>query len=201
MHSGATVLRIAAAILLSTITAVPAGICLGLSGKWKSFFSPLVYILYTVPKISVYPLAIILLGLNSRAAVFIMSLVLFFQILIAVRDKSSRISRQYFLSLASIGGRKMDNLRYIVIPSVLTSYFTALRIGISAAIAVAFFTESASPSSYGLGNFVMTSWSIIDYPMMAAGIAATAAVGIVLYSIAGYLERRFVPWGRTGKKY
>ena len=121
------------------------------------------------------------------------SLTVFFQVLVAVRDSVKIVPESAVLSIRSLGGSRWDEYRHVVIPATMPAVFTSLRIGVGTAIAVLFIAEAMAGST-GLGYFIMQSWSMVNYPRMFAGIIALALLGVVLYAIFDIIERRLTRW-------
>jgi NitT/TauT family transport system permease protein len=194
-HALASLLRIAAALALAFSAAVPLGLLLGRVRAADRILTPLAYLLYPVPKIALLPVIMLLFGLTDASRVAVVFLVLFFQVLVAVRDGVRGIPAQYFLFLRSLGGRRLDTLRYVVWPSLLPPLLTALRIGTGTALAVLFFAETFA-TRYGLGYFTVESWMRTAYTDMFAGILGLGLLGFGLFRGIDALQRRLCRWRR-----
>ncbi|MDA8097367.1 MAG: ABC transporter permease, partial [Clostridia bacterium] len=75
----------------------------------------------------------------------------------------------------------------------LPDVFTALRIVTGTAIAVLFISETFV-SREGLGYFILDAWSRSKWDEVYAGIIAMGMLGIVLYGILDFLDRRVCRW-------
>ena len=84
--------RVVAGIALAMLLAVPAGLILGQSPRLNRLFSPIVYITYPIPKIVFLPVILLLLGIGDASKIFIIFLILFFQILVVVRDQAAALT-------------------------------------------------------------------------------------------------------------
>jgi NitT/TauT family transport system permease protein len=186
--------RVVASILLSMLAAVPAGLVLGQSQRLNRLFSPLVYIIYPIPKIVFLPLILLFLGIGDRSKVFIIFLILFFQILVVVRDQASALRPELIYSVRSLGAGRRALFRFVYLPATIPAALTALRISVGTAIAVLFFAESFATTS-GLGYYIIVeSWGRLAYPEMYAGVVAMSILGLLLYFVIDRLERRLAPW-------
>ena len=192
-HLGASFLRVLGALALSAATAVPLGLVMGRNSLVDRALSPIAYLLYPVPKVALLPILLILLGAGDVTRVVLVALVLFFQMLLAVRDGVRRIDSRFFLSIDSLGAGSWDRLRYVIWPAVFPRLLTALRIGSGTALAVLFFAETFF-TRYGLGFFIVDSWMKLAYPEMLAGIVMIALLGLFLFSVIDRLEARFTRW-------
>jgi ABC-type nitrate/sulfonate/bicarbonate transport system permease component len=176
------------------LTAVPAGLVLGQSSTLNRLISPLVYILYPIPKIVFLPVILLLLGIGNTSKVFIIVLILFFQILVVVRDEASALRPELIYSVRSLGAGRRALFRFVYLPATLPAALTALRVSIGTAIAVLFFAESFATNS-GLGYYIIVeSWGRLAYAEMYAGVMAMSLLGLLLYVAADRLERWLAPW-------
>jgi NitT/TauT family transport system permease protein len=187
--------RVLASIAISLIAAVPLGLMLGREDKYDRFFAPMLYLTYPIPKIVFLPLVMVMFGLGDFSKIFLITLVVFFQILVTTRDAARHVSQGIILSVLSLGATKRDLYRHVIWPAIIPDLFTALRIGSGTAIAVLFFAESIA-SSEGLGYYLMDAWSRYAYPEMFAGIIAMGILGYSLYLLIDMLDRRICGWKR-----
>ena len=186
--------RVIASIVVSVLTAAPAGLVLGQSPRLNRLFSPIVYIVYPIPKIVFLPIILLFLGIGNTSKVFIIFIILFFQILVVVRDQASALRPELIYSVRSLGAGRRALFRFVYLPATLPAALTALRISIGTAIAVLFFAESFATTS-GLGYYIIVeSWGRLAYPEMYAGVIAMSLLGLLLYFVVDGLERRLAPW-------
>jgi len=186
--------RVLAAIVLAVLTAVPIGLGLGQTPTLNRVFSPLIYIAHPIPKIVFLPIILILLGAGDVSKIFIIGIILFFQILVVVRDEATQLRPELLLSVRSIGAGRRALFRFVYIPATIPAVLTALRISVGTAVAVLFFAESFATTS-GLGYYILVeSWGALRYPQMYAGVLAMSLLGLLLYFVIDALDRRLVPW-------
>jgi NitT/TauT family transport system permease protein len=190
--------RVIAAIVLSVLTAVPAGLGLGQIRALNRLFSPLIYIAHPIPKIVFLPVILVLFGSGDGSKVFLIALILFFQILVVVRDEAADLRPELILSVRSIGAGRRALFRYVYLPASLPAVLTALRVSVGTAIAVLFIAETYATSS-GLGYYIIVeSWGALRYAQMYAGVLAMSLLGLALYFAVDGLDRRLCPWREGG---
>ena len=186
--------RVLASIVISMLVAVPVGLILGQSPRLNRIFSPVIYIVYPIPKIVFLPIILLFLGIGNTSKIFIIFLILFFQILVVVRDQASILRPELIYSVRSLGAGRRALFRFVYLPATIPAALTALRVGIGTAIAVLIFAESFATTS-GLGYYIIVeSWGRLAYPEMYAGVVAMSVLGLLLYFAADALERRLAPW-------
>ena len=192
-HCTASILRVTAAMAISLILGVPAGILLGVNRTCKSVFSPLLYFIYPIPKVAFLPVFMLLFGLGDASKIILIIFIILFQIMLSVRDGVDRIPRLYFKVMESFCVTGWQRYRYLVVPAILPQLFSALRISIGISLASLFFAENYA-TEYGIGYYIMSAWTKMNYVEMFAGILALGLTGIVLYQILDRLERACAPW-------
>jgi len=190
LHLLASTGRVLAAIGLAVITAVPVGLGLGQIPRLDRIFSPLIAIVYPIPKIVFLPVIYVLMGITDVSKIFLIALIIFFQILVVVRDEAANLHPELILSVRSLGAGRRALFRYVYFPASLPAVLTALRVSTATAIAVLFIAEQ-SLTTYGLGYFIVVeTYQVLRYPQMYTGILAMSLLGLSLYFIFNNLELR-----------
>ena len=147
-----------------------SGLILGQSPSLNRFFSPIVYITYPIPKIVFLPVILLLFGIGDTSKIFIIFIILFFQILVVVRDQAAALRPELIYSVRSLGAGRRALFRFVYLPATVPAALTALRVSIGTAVAVLFFAESFATTS-GLGYYIISdSWQRLAYPEMYAGV-------------------------------
>lgn len=186
--------RVLASITLGIVAAAPLGIAIGQSASLSRLLSPLIYLLYPIPKVVFVPVAILFLGLGDLAKILIIFLIIFFQILVLVRDQAAALRPELILSVRSLGAGRRALFRFVYLPATLPAIFTAIRQSTGTAIAVLYVAELFA-TKYGLGYYIyITGSTLFDYPAMYAGILAMSLLGLGLYFGVDWLEKKFCPW-------
>lgn len=194
IHFAVSLWRVTAGMVLSVLVAAPAGLAIGGSKTLNRIFSPFIYLLYPIPKVVLVPVVILFLGIGDVAKIAILFLILFFQILVLVRDQASGIAPQLIQSLRSLGAGRRALFRFVYLPASLPAILTALRQSIGTAVAVLYITE-LSATKYGLGYFIYYKGStLLDYPAMYAGVIAMSILGLGMYFSVDWLERKWCQW-------
>lgn len=191
LHFLASAARVLTSIIISVLLAVPIGLILGQSRKLNRLISPVIAVLYPIPKIVFLPIVYVLMGISDFSKIFLISLILFFQILVVVRDEAMKLPEDLILSAKSLGAGRLGLYFFIYGPASIPGILTSIRISISTAIAVLFLAEQ-SLTEYGLGYFIIVkSYQILRYREMYAGILAISLLGAIFYLAIGLLEKKF----------
>ena len=186
--------RVVASTFLAIVLAAPAGLVLGQSKKLNSLFSPLIYLLYPIPKVVFVPVVLLLLGIGDLPKIVIIFLILFFQVLVLVRDQAAALRPELIQSVRSLGAGRRALFRFVYLPASLPAVLTALRQSVGTAVAVLYVAELFATQK-GLGYYIYFNGStLFNYPAMYAGIVAMSLLGLGLYFTVDWLERRLCPW-------
>ena len=167
-HAAASLLRLIAGIGAGLIIALPAGIWAGVSSTGDRLLSPVVYVLYPLPKIAFLPVFMVIFGLGNLSKILLLFSVLVFQLILAARDGVKDIPVEYHRAARMLGLSRKRRFFALYLPSTYVGMFAALRISIGIGIAVLFLAENYA-TSYGMGYFIMNNWVMINYPRMFAG--------------------------------
>jgi len=192
-HLMVSLLRVMGAITFAFFPALILGIIAGVNARADAMISPVMYVLFPVPKIALLPVILLFLGLGNASKVFLVSLIVFFPFYLNIRDETHGLSRRYFDSLYSLGGNRFDLLRHIILPAILPRIFSTIRLGLGTAIAVLFLAETFATRE-GIGWFIMDAWSRLSYEQMYAGIVALSLAGLILFGIMDILESGLCRW-------
>lgn len=181
LHFLASAARVLAAVLLATIFAAPLGLALGQMPRLDRVVGPLIAIIYPIPKIIFLPVIYVLMGITDFSKITLIAIIIFFQILVVVRDEASGLRRELILSVRSLGAGRRALFRYVYLPASLPAVLTALRVSVGTAVAVLFIAEQ-SLTSYGLGYYIVVeTYQVLLYKEMYTGIMAMGLLGMILY--------------------
>ncbi len=194
LHFAASLWRVLAGMFLSVVTAVPAGLGIGGSKQLNRIFSPVIYLLYPIPKVVFVPVVLLFLGVGDLAKITVIFLILFFQITVLVRDQAAGLAPQLLQSLRSLGAGRRALFRFVYMPASLPAILTALRQSVGTAVAVLYIAELFATRK-GLGYYIYYQGStLLDYPAMYAGVLAMSLLGLGLYFTVDWMERKLCPW-------
>lgn len=186
--------RVTAGMVISVVLAAPAGLLIGQSEKLYRMFSPVVYILYPIPKVVFVPILMLFFGVGDLAKIILIFIILFFQIIVLVRDQAASIPPQLISSLRSLGAGRRALFRFVYLPASMPAILTALRQSIGTAVAVLYIAELFATQK-GLGYYIYFNGStLMDYPAMYAGVIAMSVLGLGLYFGVDILDRVLCRW-------
>lgn len=193
-HFLASLWRVLASTALAILIAAPLGLILGQSKRLNQVISPVIYLVYPIPKVVLVPIILLIFGIGDLPKIAIIFLILFFQILVLVRDQAAGLRPELIQSVRSIGAGRRALFRFVYIPASLPAVLTALRQSIGTAVAVLYIAELFA-TQQGLGYYIFLNGStLFNYPAMYVGVVAMSILGLGLYFSVDWLESRFCNW-------
>ncbi len=181
--------RLLAGLALGALIGAPIGLAAGMMPQVDRFVSPVLYILFPVPKIVFLPVLFVFFGLGGQAKVILIVIAVAFQMMVTMRDAARAVPVGQIEAMRSLGGNERLVFFHVVVPATLPYLFSGLRVSTGTAVAILFIGESMAGST-GLGYYIMHSWSMLEYARMFSGIVALAVVGVGLYEVFDLAERK-----------
>ena len=185
--------RIVAGVLISILIGIPLGLCMGYFKAVDKILSPIIYFTYPIPKIALLPVVMLLFGLGDTSKILMLVMIIIYQIIISSRDAVKAIPKELYYSMISLGSSKFKIFKDIVLPASATGILTSIRISLGTAVSILFFTETFG-TEYGMGYFIMDSWTRINYVDMYTGIVVLSLMGFFLFVTIDIVEKFLCPW-------
>lgn len=193
IHSLYSLWRIGAGLLLAVAVGLPLGVIMGYFPQTDRFLAPVVYLTYPIPKIALLPILMLLFGVGELSKIFMIFLIIVFQVVVAVRDGIRAIPNETYYPLYSLGASFKDIFFEVLWPASLPKFITAIRVALATAISVLFFTETFG-TQYGMGYFIMDAWLRVNYLEMYSGIVVLSLLGLILFTTIDLIERNACHW-------
>jgi len=195
LHSLASLLRILTGIGIAMVIGIPVGVCLGVSKRFGYLFSPFLYFLYPVPKVAFLPVFMLLFGLGNTSKIILIIWIIIFQIILSVRDGIAQIPKLQYKVMDSFQASTWQKYRFLIIPAILPQIFSGLRISLGISLASLFFAENYA-TVYGIGYYIISAWTKMNYVEMFSGIITLGIMGVLLYMFLDEIEGKVVPWNK-----
>lgn len=156
---------------------------------------PYVIALQAMPKIALVPLIITWLGFGMASKVAQAGLLTFFPVFINAVVGLSVVAEYTEPLMRSLTASRWQTFRYLRLPSALPSIFAGLKTGLTFALIGAVVSEMIG-ARRGLGMILVRYQAGFDIEFMYAVIVVMAIIGLLLFVLIGWLDRRVVFWRR-----
>lgn len=142
--------RVLLGFLIATCLGIPIGIAMGRSMTIKLLLQPIFKILAPIPGVAWVPLAILWFGLGDDAAIFIIIVSAITPIVINTIQGVESIDNKLEDVMFMMGATKWQNIKMLVIPSVIPYMVTGFKLGLGYAWRVVIAAEMVGVPN-GLG--------------------------------------------------
>jgi ABC-type nitrate/sulfonate/bicarbonate transport system permease component len=181
-------------LVAGNIIGTAMGISMGLIRPLRAALDPLFSALYTVPKLAILPLLLLLLGLGEQPRIIVVAIGSFFIAWITMIEATLGIAHGYLETAESLDLTKTQRLRLVIFPAVLPDYFVGLRISVGNAVLLIVGVEFVMGGA-GIGSLIWNSWQIFATERMYAGIICVGLLGYGLTKAVKLAAKVAVPWG------
>jgi NitT/TauT family transport system permease protein len=184
-----TILALVLGILIGSFV----GLLLGYLPAIAEVLEPIMVGLNSMPRVALAPIIIVWfgLGLPSKAflGLFTVFFVIFFNTFFGVRSVDPELVK----AVRAMGATSTQIIRLVIIPSVLTWIFAALRSSVSYALSGVVVGEFVG-SSRGLGYRMAIAAGVLDTARVFAILLVIGLVSSILITIASRVERHLLRW-------
>src|SRR5215218_1678511 len=132
--TGVSLLRIGVGFLLGGIPAIVVGLMMGISPAIRALVQPIAAAIYPIPKIALFPLIIVALGIGEASKIFTIAISVFFLVVLNVAGSVLQVDAQYFEVARSFGANRRDLFWTVALPGSLPGIMTSIKLGMGFAL-------------------------------------------------------------------
>jgi NitT/TauT family transport system permease protein len=193
-HLLETAKAFAAALVIAAVLGLTIGLVLGLGKLAGDVFEPMLIALYSIPKVTLYPILLLSFGLGLSAKIAFGALHGFIPVALFTMNAARNI-RPIFLKTGRVMKlSRWQSIRKIVVPAALPEIFTGLRVGFSLTMIGTVLGEMFA-SQRGLGYLLMNAIGLHNVDIIMAItlmlVIFAAVISIALLAIDQHLHKRF----------
>jgi NitT/TauT family transport system permease protein len=185
--------RLAVGFLVGGIPALIIGVVMGLNSTLRAMIDPLIAATYPIPKSSILPLALLVLGLGEASKIFMVAIGVFYPIAMNAMAGVREINRVYLDVGHNFKASRWDVFRTIALPGAMPMIMTGIKLGVGMGLVLIAIAEMVGAKS-GLGYLIWNAWETFAVDQMYVGLFVIALIGFALTLILNELEKVFVPW-------
>lgn len=146
--------EVGGAILLAALLGVPLGILWGSRKSWLEIVEPLILYAAVVPKIVIFPVFILLLGIDVQSKLAVGAIAAFFPISLLTIAGMREVKKVYVEVARTVGATPFQIATKVYLPAIAGQVFTGIRIGLGAAVTGALLAETKIAKA-GLGFLIV----------------------------------------------
>jgi NitT/TauT family transport system permease protein len=192
-HLEATFSAALGGLALGILVGVLLGVAAALVPFIAELLEPVMSVLNAIPRVILAPLFVIWLGvgLASKVALsfILVAVLIFFTVFTGIRQVDRRLVER----VITLGGDRRALVRHVYLPSVAAWVLGNLKIAVGFAFTGACVGEFVA-ATHGLGYLLSFAQSTYNAALMFALILLILVVVLLIFSIAGRLERYLLRW-------
>ncbi|TRW99410.1 ABC transporter permease [Paracoccus sp. M683] len=186
--------------VIATTIGFTLGVLVGETKFGERALLPYLVAIDTMPKVAFAPLFIAWLGFDIASKVALAAFIATFPIVVATAAGLYAASENERMLFKAMGATRMQTLLRLKLPTGLPYMFTGLKIAAVGVMAGAITGEFLGGGK-GFGALIRQSASQMDTPRVFALILYLSLLGLLLYFVVVWAQRKFVFWNkdeRTG---
>jgi NitT/TauT family transport system permease protein len=187
-HTGLTLLEAGAGFAISAVLGIALSAGIANSRFLERGILPYVIVSNAVPIIAIVPLLTIWLGFGIATKIVIAAIITFFPIVTNTTRGLNAADPRILDLMHSINATRRQVFFKVQLPSALPFIFAGFKIAASLSLVGAVVGEFYG-ADRGLGYVVITAATQLRTDLLFVAIFVLAVVGIVTFSVFGWLER------------
>ena len=195
-HLWVSLHEIGVGFLIAAILGVGFGLFIGARIFWSDVFEPVFLYLAATPKIILFPVCLMLFGLDKGSKVAIGAIAGFFPIVVTIITGARETSPILLRVARSFRGSPWQIYTKVYFPSILRHLFAGLRLGMGATITGTLLGE-IKLSRGGLGFMAISFYRQFDLASMYAIIVIIFVLAAIVNWIMGLLLAHFSRYRST----
>jgi NitT/TauT family transport system permease protein len=188
-HATETARAFAWALLLAVVGGLALGFSLGLNRTSAEVAEPILVSVYSLPKVTLYPLILLVFGLGVPAKIAFGTLHGIIPIAIFAMNAVRNVAAVHFKTARVMRLSRRQTLATIVIPGAMPEIVSGLRIGFSLTLLGTMLGELFA-SQRGLGFLLMTAIDLNDVQTILAIAVLISLFAVVTNTILLAIDRR-----------
>ncbi len=183
-------------MVVALVAAGLAAVAMHQSPLVRRALYPLLIASQTIPIPALAPLLVFWWGFGILPKVFVIGLICFFPVLVAVLDRLRNVDPGLIKLMRTFGATRWQTLKLVEGPAALPGLFTGLKLCVAVAAIAAVLAEGTGVTTEdgGLGVLITRAQSNLDTALSFAAVGVLSVLSLLLFGLVALLERVAVPW-------
>ena len=190
-----TTLEVIYGFALAMLIGFSLGILVGETAFGERAILPYLVAIDTMPKVAFAPLFVAWLGFGISSKVALAAFIATFPIVVGTAAGLHAADANSRMLFKTMGATRMQTLIKMKLPMALPQIFTGLKIGAVGVMAGAITAEFLGGGK-GFGELIRVAASQLNTPRVFSLILYLSLLGLGLYALVTWVQRRFVFWHR-----
>lgn len=192
-HTGISLVRLAAGLLVGAILGTILGICLSASRSLRTLSTVPLYILQMTPMLALIPIFQFWFGISNISAIMFISYGVAVPFLISTINAVRNVSIEYREYAMTLGASRRQLYQYVILPAIMPDLFSALTVCVGVGWSLLIGAEYIGVES-GIGRMVIWANMFSDTSRMVLVSIVIAVVAALTNAIVRAVRRRILVW-------
>ena len=192
-HLEATFAAALGGLALGIVVGILLGVAAALVPLVAELLEPVMSVLNAIPRVVLAPLFVIWLGIGIASKIalsfILVAVLIFFTVFTGIRH----VDRKLVERVVTLGGNRLALVRHVYLPAVTAWVLGNLKVAVGFAFTGAVVGEFVA-ATHGLGYLLSFAQSTYNAALMFALILLILVVVMLIFVIAGRLERHLLRW-------
>ena len=198
LHFGVTMYETIAGFLIGGFLAIILGIVVSSNATLYKVLNPFIVVFQAIPKIALAPIFITWFGFGPTAKIVMAIAICFFPTFVNTVVGLKSVDDESRLLFQSMVAKKKDVFFKLSLPTALPNIFAGLKSSLTFALIGAIVGEFVGANE-GMGLLLDTFNFQLEMAKVYALIVILSVVGLLLYLIIEWLDRKLIFWGDHDK--
>jgi sulfonate transport system permease protein len=187
--------RILWGFLWGSVFGLLFGVVMGMSRVVRAALDPTLTALYTVPKLALIGIFLLVEGFDEKPVITIIALTVFFFVWIQSMSAVMSVAEGYREAARSFGASRWQLFRHVILPASLPQIFVGLRVAAGVTVLTMIGVEFVfAPESKGIGYRINNARQILDVRQLYLGVIISALLGVIFTWIVRIIGRALTRW-------
>ncbi|MFA6941835.1 MAG: ABC transporter permease [Clostridiaceae bacterium] len=164
---------------------------------WSDFLNkvldPYLVVLNALPKVALAPIIIFWVGNGISAIIIIALLISIIVTIITVLNGFLDVDENKVKLIKTFGGKKLQILRYLIIPASLSTIISALKINVGLSWVGVIMGEFLVAKE-GLGFLIIYGGQIAQLDLVMMSIIILSLIAFIMYQGVAYIQKKIFNW-------
>jgi len=188
-----TLIELVVAFVLSVVFGMLIGILVGLSNIGRRSLYPIVLLLYGIPQAILLPLFVLIFGIGPAVKIAFGFSHGIFPVIVNTIAGMRNVSPLLMNSFAAMGATRMQQVRHVIFPHMVTTVFAGLRLAMTLTLLGVVLAE-IFVSQGGIGFYTLAYSESFNPSALMALVLTLALMAIALNELVRLIEARFSRW-------
>ena len=193
-HILGTLARAGVGLMVGTALGIISGVVMAIQRPVRQVAWGWVEFVRSIPAPALMPLSLLLWGVGELSKIIlIIVIVALLMIVNTVSAIDNRSPLRQMVGL-SLGFKKFELWRRVMLPEALPQLSTGFRLAISLALIITVVSEMVMGTSHGIGRAILDAELTYETPTMYAYIILAGLIGYGANAIYNYFEQKYIHW-------